>query len=153
MRKLSAEIYRLISSAVNTHGTYEPSEITYLFEEQMTSAQYDAVVPFLQWCHDTGKHFGKGNYQERYQEYLDSKKTKVEVTVDPSVEILSSLYGIEGTMVPMKTVTFGKKLNNRMAGSDPAPGVKKFAEIKYRKDGVEYTGHFEEGQIITTDVK
>lgn len=150
MRTLSAELYRLMASAINTHGTYEPSEISYLFEEQMTGKQYDTTIPFLQWCHDTGKHFGKGNYQERYQEYLDSKKTKVEVTDHPSVEILSALYGIEGTMVPMKTVTFGKKLNNRMAGSDPAPGVKKFAEIKYIQDGIEHTGHFEEGQTLAT---
>ena len=70
MKSLTINIFNLISRAVNTHGTFEPSKISYLFEEDLTVKQYDAVIPFLQWCHDNGKPFGKGNYNERYQEYL-----------------------------------------------------------------------------------
>ena len=69
MKTLTTEIYRLISKAINAHGTYEPSEICYLFEEDLTTGQYNAIVPFLQWCHDNQKFFGVGNYKERYQEY------------------------------------------------------------------------------------
>jgi hypothetical protein len=71
MKSLTPNIFNLISRAVNTHGTFEPSRISYLFEEDLTQKQYDAVIPFLQWCHDNGKPFGKGNYNERYQEYLN----------------------------------------------------------------------------------
>jgi hypothetical protein len=67
-----------------------------------------------------------------------------------TIEIISALYGIEGKMVPMKSVTFDKKLNNKMAGSDPAPGVKKFATITFLKGGIEYTSKFSEGEVLTT---
>jgi hypothetical protein len=71
MKNLTASIYTLIARAINIHGSYNPSEISYLFEADLTFKQYDAVIPFLQWCHDNNKMFGKGNYQERYQEYLN----------------------------------------------------------------------------------
>ena len=71
MNNLKKSIYTLIARAINTHGTYNPSKISYLFEEDLTSTQYNAVIPFLQWCHDKGKMFGPGNYNERYQEYLN----------------------------------------------------------------------------------
>jgi len=71
MKILTQHIYTLIARAINIRGSYEPSEISYFFEEDLTSKQYDAVIPFLQWCHDNNKKFGKGNYQERYQEYLN----------------------------------------------------------------------------------
>ena len=71
MKNLTASIYTLIARAINTHGTYNPSLISYLFEEDLTPKQYDAVIPFLQWCHDNGKMFGKGNYNERYMEFVN----------------------------------------------------------------------------------
>jgi tRNA A37 threonylcarbamoyltransferase TsaD len=71
MKNLTQNLYTLISRGINTHGTYDPSVISYTFEEEMTAKQYDAIVPFLQWCHDNGKMFGRANYSERYQEYLN----------------------------------------------------------------------------------
>lgn len=40
-------------------------------------------------------------------------------------------YGIEGHMIPMANVKNGRKLSNKMAGDDPAPGKSKFAIIDY----------------------
>ena len=70
MKKLSAKVYQAISRGVNMIGTFNPSEISFIFEEDLTVKQYDAVIPFLQWCHDNDKPFGRGNYNERYQEFL-----------------------------------------------------------------------------------
>ena len=73
MRTLSQPIYTLLARAINTHGTYDPAVISYLFEEDLTAKQYAAVIPFLQWCHTTGLLFGRGNYTERYTQYLASR--------------------------------------------------------------------------------
>lgn len=74
MKTLSKGIYRLIARAINVHGTCEPSVICYAFEEDLTHQQYNAIVPFLQWCHDNQKFFGVGNYVERYAEYRKCSK-------------------------------------------------------------------------------
>jgi hypothetical protein len=72
MKQLSQRLYTLISKAVNIEGTFNPDEILYLFEEDLTSKEYAVVVPFLKWCHENNKGFGKSNYNERFQEYLSS---------------------------------------------------------------------------------
>jgi len=71
MLSLSPPLYTFIARAINTHGTYNPSVISYLFEEDLTSNQWNNIIPFLQWCHDNDKTFGKGNYNERYREFLN----------------------------------------------------------------------------------
>jgi hypothetical protein len=73
MKALSLNMYGILSDAVKTHGTYNPSEISYLFEEQLTYNQYNHIIPFLQWCHDTGNFFGRGNYAERYLQWLATR--------------------------------------------------------------------------------
>lgn len=66
-------VYSLISQGVKTHGTYNPSEIFYLFEESLTGKECLTAWGFLEWCHNNGKTFGHANYEERYQEFLKSK--------------------------------------------------------------------------------
>lgn len=73
MKVLTLNIYNLISRGINAHGTYDPAVISYMFEEELTFKEYTAVTAFLSWCHATGKLFGRGNYAERYQEYLNNK--------------------------------------------------------------------------------
>ena len=71
-KKLSFHLYCLISEGVKTHGSYDPNEILYIFEENLTSAEYNTVVPFLSWVSQDSKNrcFGSGNYESRYQEFL-----------------------------------------------------------------------------------
>ena len=63
-------LYEKISRAVKISGTFKPSENMYQIEEELTSDEYEFVYSFLQWCHENGKTFGRGNYQEIYKEYL-----------------------------------------------------------------------------------
>jgi hypothetical protein len=66
----------------------------------------------------------------------------------PSIEIISALYGIEGARVEMATVKAGRKLTNKMAGSDPAPKTAKDAIITAKVDGTEVTVTVKEGEVI-----
>ena len=66
----------------------------------------------------------------------------------PAIEIISALYGIEGTRVEMAEVKTGKKLTNKMAGSDPAPKTAKDAIITAKVDGTEVTVTVKEGEVI-----
>lgn len=66
----------------------------------------------------------------------------------PAIEIITALYGVEGTRVSMATVKPGRKLTNKMAGSDPAPKVAKDAIITAKVDGTEVTVTVKEGEVI-----
>ena len=68
--------------------------------------------------------------------------------VGPALEIISALYGIEGTRVEMAEVKAGRKLTNKMAGSDPAPKTAKDAIITAKVDGTEVTVTVKEGEVI-----
>jgi len=69
--------------------------------------------------------------------------------VGPAIEIISALYGIEGARVEMAEVKAGRKLTNKMAGSDPAPKTAKDAIITAKVDGTEVTVTVKEGEVIT----
>jgi hypothetical protein len=73
MKKLTLRLYQLISGGVKTEGSYDPDRIMYLFEEMLTSSEYDIIYEFLKWCHSNGKMFGSGNYEERFAEWKTSK--------------------------------------------------------------------------------
>ena len=78
------------------------------------------------------------------------KKEKVEKAVGPVIEILSALYGIEGTRVEFgENVKVGKKLTNRMVGSDPAPKVAKDALITATINGDKVSVIIKEGEVIS----
>ncbi len=66
----------------------------------------------------------------------------------PIVEILSALYGIEGNRITV-TPVIGKKMTNKIAGSDPAPKVKKDVIVTARVNGEEVVKTFTEGEIVT----
>ena len=78
------------------------------------------------------------------------KAPKVEKPSGPVVSILSALYGIEGTRVEMTgAIKSGRKLTNKLAGSDPAPKTKKDAIITFTVDGgAEQTVTVAEGEVI-----
>jgi hypothetical protein len=74
MKKLGRRNYTLISNGVKTHGTFDPKEILYIFEEELYASQVDEIEQFLQWCHDNGKSFGHANYEDRFKEFKASEK-------------------------------------------------------------------------------
>ena len=69
-------LYSVVSRGPKMLGTYDPEEILPVFEEELTFAELDKVVPFLRWLHETGKGMGFGNYEERYAEYLAEQGVK-----------------------------------------------------------------------------
>ena len=77
-------------------------------------------------------------------------KETTEAKEDPSIKILKALYGIDGTEIDITgNVKTGKKVNNRLAGSDPVPGTKKRAIVTVLlADGTESTKTFNEGESI-----
>lgn len=70
---LGENLYNVISRAINTEGSYDPTQISYLYEESLTNEENEKVDGFLFWCYGEGKSFGRGNYEKVYQEYLSSK--------------------------------------------------------------------------------
>lgn len=70
MTKLGTRNYALISIGCKNTGTYEPDECLGIVEEQLYIEEIGQIRAFLQWCHDTGKAFGHGNYEERFAEWL-----------------------------------------------------------------------------------
>lgn len=76
MKKFSFRLFAIISSGVKATGSYNPDEIMPFFEEQLTFAEVKALEPFFRWIEEDRSHhsFGIGNYQQRYQEYLNTKK-------------------------------------------------------------------------------
>lgn len=83
---------------------------------------------------------------------VDAKpKKKVMVKEEESsVEILKAIYGIDATVIEIDTakVKMGKKVSNKMAGSDPAPKVKKALTVTAMVYDKEVTKTFGEGEVI-----
>lgn len=75
-------------------------------------------------------------------------KNKPKPVTDNTMEVLSAEYGIEGKRVSF-TPILGKKLTNKMAGSDPAKGEKKNAIVRANVNGSEVEKSFAEGEVIT----
>ena len=77
MKKLSKLHYYMISQVVKTIGSYDPNKIFFLFEEGLTVKAAMIIREFLTWVHDDVNYrgFGSGNYQTRFTQFLNSKKT------------------------------------------------------------------------------
>ena len=71
MKTLSKRLYGLIEMGVKMTGTYDPDVTLGAFEEQLTFPEAKEIGAFLRWCHENGKAFGHGNYQERFAEFID----------------------------------------------------------------------------------
>ena len=79
MDTLSQRNYELIAGGVNAHGSYNPEEILYFFEERLRIDDVEPIISFLQWCHNTGSRFGRGNYAALFQEYLSHNRDLIAV--------------------------------------------------------------------------
>ena len=69
------------------------------------------------------------------------------VPAGPVIEILSAQYGIDGNRVSIQAKV-GRKVTNKLAGTDPAPKVAKNLIVTATVDGVEQTLTFNEGDFI-----
>lgn len=73
MNQLGDRNYTLISQGAKTHGTLDPEEIFYIFEESLYMNEVEEIHEFLTWCHKNNKHFGHGNYEARFSEFKHEK--------------------------------------------------------------------------------
>ena len=99
----------------------------------------------------------RAQYEEQQKQFEHEKihgkprarKEREEEVIDDSIQIIEAFYGANGnTVVITDRVRNGKKVNNRLAGQDPVPGVKKELFIKAIVDGVEVEKTFIEGSLI-----
>lgn len=67
--KLGRHLYQHIERGAKTTGTHDPDVAMGIYEEQLTIAEYKMVEAFLRWCHENGKTFGHGNYEQRFAEW------------------------------------------------------------------------------------
>lgn len=67
MQQLGERNYALISIGAKTCGNYK--EAYCFIEESLYIHEAEEIEAFLTWCQDTGKHFGHGNYEERFAEF------------------------------------------------------------------------------------
>lgn len=72
LKQPSDRFQLLLRQAVSTTGSYDPDECLFMIEEQLTFAECNTAEQFLRWCHDTGKHFGSANFNERFAEWQAS---------------------------------------------------------------------------------
>ena len=83
---------------------------------------------------------------------VKEKKTrapKAEKPAKPVINIISALYGVEGTTIEVKdNMKVGRKITNKLAGSDPAPKVKKQLQVVAEIDGERVERTFAEGEIL-----
>jgi len=77
-------------------------------------------------------------------------KPKAEKEVKSIIQVLKATYGIEGTVVEVEAsnIKAGRKVSNKLAGSDPAPKTKKVMNITAVIEGKETELSFNEGDII-----
>lgn len=78
------------------------------------------------------------------------KKKVIVKDEDKAIQILKAIYGIDATVIEIDTekVKMGKKVSNKMAGSDPAPKVKKALTVTAMVYDKEVTKTFDEGEVI-----
>jgi hypothetical protein len=80
-----------------------------------------------------------------------ARKSKKDTEEKEIISILSATYGIDATIcqVEPENIKVGRKVTNKMAGSDPAPKQKKIMTIKAVVKGAEVEKTFNEGEIIS----
>ena len=78
------------------------------------------------------------------------KKKVIVKDEDKAIQILKAIYGVDATVIEIDTekVKMGKKVSNKMAGSDPAPKVKKALTVTAMVYDKEVTKTFGEGEVI-----
>jgi len=82
---------------------------------------------------------------------IQTSKPKKKVKEEESfVQVLKATYGVDTSIVEVDTtrVVVGKKVSNKMAGSDPAPKVKKTLSVTVMVYDKEVTKSFNEGEVI-----
>jgi hypothetical protein len=77
------------------------------------------------------------------------KAEKVAKAPKTQINIISALYGVEGTTVEVKdSMKIGRKITNKLTGNDPAPKVKKQLQVVAEINGERIERTFAEGEIL-----
>jgi hypothetical protein len=78
-----------------------------------------------------------------------AKAPKAAKVAKPEINIISALYGVEGTTVEVKdNMKIGRKITNKLTGNDPAPKMKKQLQVVAEIDGNRIERTFAEGEIL-----
>lgn len=108
----------------------------------------------------TGRFVSTKNNIEKPM-YMKSNEDEVSVTIAEGkerrslkkeiVSILEASYGITGVTVAVDptNIVIGRKVSNKMAGSDPAPKQKKVMTILAVVKGEQVEKEFTEGEVIS----
>jgi hypothetical protein len=70
MKILSEKLSELLGCAVNSSGSFNPSECVPYIEEDLTFEELAVVESFLGWVHRSHRTFGN-NVKEVYLEFID----------------------------------------------------------------------------------
>ena len=74
MNKLGDRNYSLLSMGAKMSGNWVDA---YLYgEEQFYYNEAVVLYDYCEWLENTGKSMGWGNYEERFKEYLETKKNE-----------------------------------------------------------------------------
>lgn len=71
---LGGHLYTLLSMAIKTTGSYNPSDTMFFIEEQLTEDECDLAYAFLTFVYKNDLAFGSGNYEEVYSLFLKYAK-------------------------------------------------------------------------------
>lgn len=67
--RLTSKLETLLLQAVRNAGSYHPREALACIEEQLTLAEFNASVAFLDWIFISNKSFGHENIRDRFEEF------------------------------------------------------------------------------------
>lgn len=68
MKYLGLRNYTLLEQGIKVCGNCGPEAVAYNVE-QFYVDEYDTIVRFMAWVHETGLSFGSGNYEQRFREF------------------------------------------------------------------------------------
>jgi hypothetical protein len=69
---MNRTIKTLVLQAVNTTGSYNPNDNSYLFADELTGEELADTENFLWYVNEHNLTFGRGNIDEVYKKYKDS---------------------------------------------------------------------------------
>lgn len=75
LAELSEPLRRLLLGALETAGSYDPKDVLYLVEEDLTSDEINQAQAFLAWCHATRRTFSRGNVEAWWAQWQEEVRT------------------------------------------------------------------------------
>jgi hypothetical protein len=71
-KKFGRVLYNLVSDGIKCAGSYDPDEIFFYFEEDLTHDESIICYYFLKFVHENSLGFGHGTYDEVYAQFRET---------------------------------------------------------------------------------